>query len=66
MGGEAIEEGQVNLEINCKIWDGIVAAGTDKNSDEVRWTFNDEPLFIKIKNQDPYISTTVSKVKILQ
>ena len=65
MGGEAIEEGQVNLEINCKIWDGI-AAGTDRNSDEVRWTFNGEPLLIKDKNRDPIISRIVSNEKNLK
>ena len=65
MGGEAIEEGQVNLEINCKIWDGI-AAGTDRNSDEVRWTFNGEPLLIKDKNRDPIMSRTVSKVENIE
>ena len=58
MGDEAIEEGQVNLEIPCKIWDGIVA-GSDKNSDEVRWTFNGEPLLIKDKKRDPIKSHTV-------
>ena len=65
MGGEAIEEGQVNLEINCKIWDGI-AAGTDRNSDEVCWWFNGEPLFIKDKNRDPIVARTVSKVENLE
>merc|ERR1719370_2156717 len=58
MGDEAIEEGQVNLEILCKIWDGI-AAGSDKNSDEVRWTFNGEPLLIKDKKRDPIKSHTL-------
>ena len=73
MGDEAIEEGQVNLEINCKIWDGFAAGAdnitgqfADKNSDEVRWTFNGEPLFIKDKNRDPIISRTVSKIQNLQ
>ena len=65
MGGEAIEEGQVNLEINCKIWDGI-AAGTDRNSDEVRWSLNGEILLIKDKNQDPMMSRRVSKVENLE
>ena len=60
MGDEAIEEGQVNLEIPCKIWDGITA-GSDKNSDEVRWTFNGEPLLIKDKKRDPIKSHTVRK-----
>ena len=59
MGGEAIEEGQVNLEITCKIWDGIAAGGTG----QWHWWFNGEPLFIKDKNRNPIMSRTVSKVE---
>jgi len=55
MDDVAVEEGWFNFEITCKIWDGI-SKGTDKNSDEVIWTFNGNPLFIKDKGKPPRIT----------
>merc|ERR1719481_1833603 len=53
---KAMEEGGINTLIPCKIWDGIVSS-REKNSDIIRWYFNDELLFMKEKNNpNPYIS----------
>ena len=62
MGNEFIQEGHANLVIPCKIWDGITTSSTaQKNSDEILWTFNEEPLYVKHKGRNPIISHTVSK-----
>ena len=57
VGDEDVEEGTVNFEISCKIWDGLAITG--RNSDEITWTFNGFELFMQNTDNSSMINHEV-------
>ena len=55
-----VKDGEINFVIPCKIWDGI-QTGVGQNSDQLKWFFRDELLFMKEKGKDGLTFKRVSR-----